>query len=282
MAAGLLVLVSLVILLLLVVPLVTALLAWVVLRPADDEPVARARLRRASGTTAATATSVAVVVVLPSAALALGSPELAAPAFLLAGLLHVAVLWTGEALTARPHAARRTALLGAEPRPPLHTALVALVVGSLSGLLLLLAVALLSWRPDVLQVPPNATLLTVVPAVVLTGMVLLASRQVGRRPSDSQLHPEVDASARARALHRLLRTGAAGTCAALGLVLAGIQMREAASAGDAVATAALVLGGLLVVVAAVVSVLPPPALLLRPDQAPATTAPETGLSAGAA
>ena len=283
MAAGLLVVVLLVVLLLPVVPLVTALVAWAVLRPADDEPVARARLRRASGTTAAAATALAVVIVLPSAVLALGSPELGAPAFLLAGLLHVAVLWVGEALTARPHAARRTALLTAEPRPPLRTALVGLLVGSAAGLLLLLGVALFAGRTaDALPVPPRGALLAVVPALVLTGMVLLATRQVRRRPSDSRLHPEVDATARARAVHRLLRAGAAGTCAALGLVLLGVQMRAAASTGDVAATAALVLGGLLVVLAAVVSVLPPPGLLLRPDQAPTAIAPEAGLSTGAA
>ena len=283
MAAGPLVVVLLVVLLLLVVPLVAALVAWAVLRPADDEPIARARLRRASGTTAAAATALAVVIVLPSAVLALRSPELGAPAFLLAGLLHVAVLWVGEALTARPHAARRTALLTAEPRPPLRTALVGLLVGATAGLLVLLAVALFAGgTASVLPVPPRGTLLAVVPAVVLTGVVLLASRQVRRRSSDSRLHPEVDSTARARAVHRLLRAGAAGTCAALGLVLLGMEMRAAASTGDAAATVALVLGGLLVVVAAVVAVLPPPGLLLRPDQAPAVTASEARLSTGAA
>jgi len=282
-AAGLLVVVLLVVPLLTVVPLVAALVAWVVLRPADDEPVARARLRRASGTTTAAATALAVVIFLPAAVLALGSPELGAPALLLAGLLHVAVLWVGEALTARPHAALRTALLTAEPRTPLRTALTGLLVGAMAGLFLLLAVALFpGGTAGVLPLPPNGTLLAAVPAVVLTGLVLLASRQVRRRSSDSRLHPEVDATARARAVHRLLRAGAASTCATLGITLLGMEMRAAAATGDVTATAALVLGGLLVLVAAVVSVLPPPRLLLRPDQVPAAAAPEAGLTTGAA
>jgi hypothetical protein len=253
--------------LLLLVPLVAGLLAWVVLRPADAEPVARARLRRASGTGVAAATALVVVMLLPAAALAMASTEAAAVTVVVAGLLHVAVLWTAEAVTARPHAARRTALLVDEPRPPWRTALRAALVAAALGLLVVLGVSLLPGdAAPVLRLGPRVTLLVVAPAVLLAAVVLLAARQVARRAGDARLHPQVDDAGRARAEHRLLRAGAAGTVAALGLLLVGHQVREAAAHGDPVATTALVLGGLLLLVAAVVAVVPPPALPLRPDQ----------------
>ncbi len=266
MAAGLLVLVPFVLLLLLVVALVAGLVAWAVLRPADGEPPARARLRRATGTTAATATAAAVPLLLGGALLALGAPELAAVVVVLAGLLHVGVLWCGEALTARPHAARRTALLAPGPPARTRTALVAVLAGSQAGLLVLLALALLDAPLGPLPAPPpNVTLLLGVPAVLLGALVVLAVRQVRRRSSDARLHPEVDAAGRARATHRLLRAGSAAGCAALGLALAAPQVPSAGTAADPPASAALVLGGVLVAVAAVVSLLPVPALPLRPE-----------------
>jgi hypothetical protein len=253
--------------LLLLVPVLAGVVAWAVLRPAEAEPVARARLRRASGTGAAAATALAAVLLLPATLLALGPVEAAAVAVVMASLLHVAVLWTAEAVTARPHAARRTALLVDEPRPPFRTALRAALVAAALGLLVVLGVALLQGdAAPVLRLGPRVTLLVVVPAVLLAAVVLLAARQVARRAGDARLHPQVDAGGRARAEHRLLRAGAAGTVAALGLLLVGHQVREAAADGDPVATAAVVLGGLLLLVAAVVAVLPPPALPLHPDQ----------------
>lgn len=278
MEQSLLVVVMVVPLLLVLAILVVALVAWAVLRPAEGEPPARARLRLGTGVAAATATAVAVVWLLPSALLGLrGVPELAGVGVLLAGLSYVVVLWCGEAMTARPRAARRTALLGVGPRSRTGTTLAVVLAAGQVGLLLLLVMALLPVE-QVPRVPPRTTTLVVVPGLLLGALVVLAVRQVRARSTDARLHPEVDAAGKVRATHRLLRAGAAATCAALGLLVlvVDLDVRQ----GDGYGSGLLVLGGVLLLVSAVVSVLPVPALPLRPDAVPETPAGST-VDAGA-
>lgn len=271
MYAGFLVLV-LAVPLLLVGPLLAGLLAWFLLRPAEGEPPARARLRRGTGTTAAVATTVSVLVLLPSLVLALSSPAAGAVGLLVAGLLHVATLWVGEALTARPHAARRSALLAPGRSSLLHAVLLGVVAVSAVGVLVVLGASLARALPQAAGlpevVPPRVGLVLLVPTAVLAVLVALALRQVHRRPTDGRLDPVVDAAGRARAVHRLLRAGAGSGAAVLGLLLAepGLRSRSlGGSLGDG-ETAALAAAGVVLLVAAVVSLLPPPALPVRPDR----------------
>ena len=250
--------------LLLVVPLVAGLVAWALLRPEEGEPVARARLRRGSGSAAAAATATAALVLLPSALLAMRAPVAGAAGVVVAGVLHVLVLWGGETLTARPRAARRTALL-VDDRVPARRALAVVLAASLAGLVGLAVArtvrATTGRGSDLLSV-------TVVVAGLAAGLavlVALAVRQVARRSSDARLDPEVDALGRGRATLRLLKGGAAATAAALGLLLLG--ERPLAPGWDAApgSLAATVLGLVLLVVAAAASLWALPALPLRPD-----------------
>ena len=251
--------------LLLVVPPVVGLVAYLVLRPGDGEPPARARLRRGTGTGAAAAASAALLVLLPSLLLSLRAPGAGAVGVALAGLLHVAVLWCGEAVTARPHAGRRTALLLPDDRPPTRTALSVLLGASVLGLLGLVLVDAAGSASRT----PGVTSITVVAAVAvavvaMAALVVLAVRQVGHRAPDARLDPEVDAGGRARTVHRVLRSGASAACASLGLLLLAAGRWD--QGGDGTTLAALVLGGVLLVVAAAGLLLPVPALPMRPDR----------------
>lgn len=271
MHAGLLAVLVLLLPLLLVVPLVAGALAWAALRPGEGEPPARARLRRTSGTTVVAATTLVGLLLLLSAGLALGSPELATAVVVVAGLVGLTVLRVGEAVSARPRAVRRTALLVTEPRSPWRTALRVLLLVVAAGLLLVLADALTAGG-DAVVTGPNVALLTVVPAGLLVVGTLLAERQAGRASADPRLHPEVAAAGRARAAHRALRAGAASVTAALGLLLLGTELREGAADGEVPATALLVLGVLLILLAAAAALLRPPVLPLRPDEDPVRSA----------
>ena len=269
--------------LLLVVPPVVGLVAYLVLRPGDGEPRARARLRRGAGTGAAVAASAALLVLLPSLLLSLRAPGAGAVGVALAGLLHVAVLWCWEAVTARPHAGRRTALLLPDDRPPARTALTVLLGASVLGLLGLLGLVLVDAAGSASQTPGVTTIAVVaavaVVVVAMAALVVLAVRQVDHRTSDPRLDPEVDAGGRARTVHRVLRSGASAACASLGLLLLAAGQRD--QGGDGTTLAALVLGGVLLAVAAAALLLPLPALPMRPDRDAGVVDPVVGAGSGA-
>lgn len=268
MNLGLLVVVVLAVPVVLVVALLAAVAAWAVLRPAEGEPPARARARRWSGTVAVTATAAAVLVAVPSVlvGLPLGA-GLAGFGLLVAALFYVSVLWVGEAVSARPHTVRRTALLAQDTnRHRARTLLQAVLLLAPVGLLAVLGVGLLDdpGLRETLPVPVRATLPVAVLAVVVAGVVALAVRSVGRRAADGRLHPEVDTATRVRAVHRLLRAGSSSTCAALGLVLLATEL-QSRPPGDGVLVPTVVLAAVLVLLAVALSLLPLPALPLRAD-----------------